>query len=86
MVLLQAGMTFAFLLEQIGKALLFFGIPILTVILFLVSVTKNKTSQFSTNEILKIVWQSFLKSVLTFFIIALIIFVILLFGADFSDT
>ncbi len=84
MVLLQAGMAFGIILLEIAKALVFFGIPILTIILTLVSVNKNKSNGLPTKEIIRIIGRSLINSIITLIIVAVVVCFLLLFTGDFG--
>jgi len=82
--LLQAAMGFGILLYEIARALLFFGIPILTIILTLISINKRKETDFSTTQVLKIIGRNFLYSILSLLLLTVGIIVLLLFTVDLS--
>lgn len=82
--LLQAAVGFGILLYEIAKALLFFGIPILTIILTLISINKRKETDFSTTQVLKIIRRNFLYSILSLLVLTVGIIVLLLFTVDLS--
>jgi ACR3 family arsenite efflux pump ArsB len=89
MALLQAAMGLALLLYEIAKMLLFVGVPLLTTLLTIKSIRKQKNEEannLSTTDIIKIAFLNLLYAILIIISIAIILFVLLYLTIDLSDS